>query len=220
MASVLDHTAHETKQEEHPDKKGVFTWDKTTPRIYITDEDKVNDLRVPLCSFVFTEPYPCSDAFFLQIQSKSSNDDKITQRFNTFSPAAKPHQKKCNHSRMPLCNFVPGTLSVFWCLLSPDPEQSKQKRQNNTKIDTFSPAAKTPQKKCNHSRMSLCSFVPGTLSVFFAAFFLQIQSNERNENIIASPKGKKEKRIGITEHELKLDHVPAEWGEEESMRHE
>jgi hypothetical protein len=123
MASVLDHTAHETKQEEHPDKKGVFTWDKTTPRIYITDEDKVNDLRVPLCSFVFMEPYPCSDAFFLQIQSKSSNGDKITQRFNTFSPAAKPHQKKCNHSRMPLCNFVPGTLSVFWCLLSPDPEQ-------------------------------------------------------------------------------------------------
>jgi len=39
------------------------------------------------------EPYPCSDAFFLQIQSKSSNGDKITQRFNTFSPAAKPHQK-------------------------------------------------------------------------------------------------------------------------------
>jgi hypothetical protein len=39
------------------------------------------------------EPYPCSDAFFLQIQSKSSNGDKITQRFNTFSPAAKLHQK-------------------------------------------------------------------------------------------------------------------------------
>jgi hypothetical protein len=87
-----------------------------------------------------------------------------------------------------------GTLSVFWCLLSPDPEQSKQKRQNNMKIDTFSPAAKTRQKKCNHSRMPLCSFVPGTLSVFSTAFFLQIQSSERNENIIASPKGKKRKK--------------------------
>jgi hypothetical protein len=69
----------------------------------------------------------------------------------------------------------------------------KKRRQNNTKIDTFSPAAKTHQKKCNHSRMPLCSFVPGTLSVFSAAFFLQIQSSERNENIIASPKGKKRK---------------------------
>jgi hypothetical protein len=67
--------------------------------------------------------------------------------------------------------------------------------------------------------MPLCSFVPGTLSMFSAAFFLQIQSSERNENIIASPKGKKKKRIGITEHELKLDHIPAEWGGEESMRH-
>jgi hypothetical protein len=42
--------------------------------------------------------------------------------------------------------------------------------------------------------MPLCSFVPGTLSVFSAAFFLQIQSSERNENIIASPKGKKRKK--------------------------
>jgi hypothetical protein len=69
----------------------------------------------------------------------------------------------------------------------------KKRRQNNTKIDTFSLVAKTRQKKCNHSRMPLCSFVPGTLSVFSTAFFLQIQSSERNENIIASPKGKKRK---------------------------
>jgi len=117
----------------------------------MTDEDKVNDLRVPLCSFVFMEPYPCSDAFFLQIQSKSRNGDKITQRFNTFSPAAKPHQKKCNHSRMPLCSFVPGTLSVFSTAFFLQ-IQSSERNENiiARRLDTFSAGMKPHQKKCNH----------------------------------------------------------------------
>jgi hypothetical protein len=116
MGSVLDRTAHETKQEERPDIKR---------RLHMGQDN---------------------------------------------SPDLHHRRRQSQRSKSPAVQFwFPGTLSVFWCLLSPDPEQIKQRRQNNTKIWHFHPRSETSSEEMQplpNAAMQFCSWNP------IGAFFL------------------------------------------------
>jgi hypothetical protein len=154
----------------------------------------------PECRYaiLFLEPYPYSGAIFLQIQSKPSDGDKITRRL-TLPP---PHRNLIRgNATTPECRYAVLFLEPYPCSGAFFLQiQSKESNENiiARRLDTFSAGMKPHQKKCNH---------------------FQSQNENHSAHQISSPREKK-KRIAITEHELKLDHVPAEWGGEESMRHE